>query len=418
MISRREPLLWLQLMALAVIPLELELLRLVLAGPGFGPAPALERLLIWGLAVIAPGVLLWRRPADWASLLLVRVSPAQRTVDQRLISAIQQPLGLKAALVIGIALMLPLFWWIDRSALLVIDFSPTSNSSRLTALLLAGPLLTLILWQWQQLVQAVWLLTRNDQTFEALTPLNPAELQSSHLSLGLGLLLPSPLEWESANARSETAATEASGADDAQNNQAVADSAPDPQPDPDESDGEGEAPEAGQEEADVISAEPENVDEASASVDSAAVEPEQSLDDPDSCNLKDQVSGDSATASTDQDIDQPLAPEPFLIEESEPAEHKADPEAPRTSLDDTELSSGEDEDEDEEEDDQESSAASVAVEPEQAPEEDYSPDLDSEISADGAVASTDAETHHEETKTTGGEQGDPEQPAQSPPGST
>ena len=53
MISRREPLLWLQLMALAVIPLELELMRLMLAGPAFGPAPALERLLIWGLAVVA-----------------------------------------------------------------------------------------------------------------------------------------------------------------------------------------------------------------------------------------------------------------------------------------------------------------------------------------------------------------------------
>ena len=55
MITRREPLLWLQLMAVAVIPLELELLRLLLAGPALGPAPALERLLIWGLAVIGPG---------------------------------------------------------------------------------------------------------------------------------------------------------------------------------------------------------------------------------------------------------------------------------------------------------------------------------------------------------------------------
>ena len=73
MITRREPLLWLQLMAVAVIPLELELLRLLLAGPALGPAPALERLLIWGLAVIGPGLLLWRRPADWGSMLLVRL---------------------------------------------------------------------------------------------------------------------------------------------------------------------------------------------------------------------------------------------------------------------------------------------------------------------------------------------------------
>ena len=57
MITRREPLLWLQLMALAVIPLELELLRLILSGSTFGPSPALERLLVWSLSVVAPGVL-------------------------------------------------------------------------------------------------------------------------------------------------------------------------------------------------------------------------------------------------------------------------------------------------------------------------------------------------------------------------
>ena len=55
MITRREPLLWLQLMALAVIPLELELLRLILSGSTFGPSPALERLLVWSLSVVAPG---------------------------------------------------------------------------------------------------------------------------------------------------------------------------------------------------------------------------------------------------------------------------------------------------------------------------------------------------------------------------
>ena len=411
MISRREPLLWLQLMALAVIPLELELLRLVLAGPGFGPAPALERLLIWGLAVIAPGVLLWRRHADWASLLLVRIPPAKRTVDQRRISALRQPLGLKAVLVIGIALMLPLFWWIDRSALLVIDFSPTSNSSRLTALLLAGPLLTLILWQWQQLVQAVWLLTRNDQAFEALTPLNTAELESTHLSLGLGLLLPPALEWESADATRQTAETEATGKADAPINQPVADPAPDPQPDPAESDGDGKVPEARQEEAEVISAEPENVDDAASTLDSAAADAEQPLDDPNSPDLKDEDSADDAVKGTDADMDQPSAPEPDLRDQSEPAESTADADWPDTTPEAAEASS------EEAKDDEESSAAPVAIEPEQSPEENNSPDLDGEISTDSTVAGTDAETHDEKPKTAGGEQGDPEQPAQSSPGS-
>ena len=117
MITRREPLLWLQLMAVAVIPLELELLWL-LAGPALGPAPALERLLIWGLAVIGPGLLLWRRPADWGSMLLVRLPLAGRSSDQRRISALPQILAMKAALVLGMALLLFGFWSIDRSACL------------------------------------------------------------------------------------------------------------------------------------------------------------------------------------------------------------------------------------------------------------------------------------------------------------
>ena len=106
MITRREPLLWLQLMAVAVIPLELELLRLLLAGPALGPAPALERLLIWGLAVIGPGLLLWRRRADWGSMLLVRLPLSGRSSDQRRISALPQALATKAALVLGMAVLL------------------------------------------------------------------------------------------------------------------------------------------------------------------------------------------------------------------------------------------------------------------------------------------------------------------------
>ena len=46
--SRREPLLWLQCLAIGVIPLELLLIRLLLAGADPGPVPMVERLLIWG----------------------------------------------------------------------------------------------------------------------------------------------------------------------------------------------------------------------------------------------------------------------------------------------------------------------------------------------------------------------------------
>ena len=195
MITRREPLLWLQLMAVAVIPLELELLRLLLAGPALGPAPALERLLIWGLAVIGPGLLLWRRPADWGSMLLVRLPLAGRSSDQRRISALPQTLAMKVALVLGMGLLLFSFWSIDRSALLVTQMSPLVDGSRLTALLLAGPLLTLMLWQWQQLSQAIWLLTRSDQAFENLQPMSEAELRDRTMSFGLNVLQLSALEW-------------------------------------------------------------------------------------------------------------------------------------------------------------------------------------------------------------------------------
>ena len=66
MSARNEPVLWLQLMAIGAIPLELQLLRLILAGSDLGPVPSVERLLCWGIAVVAPAVLLWKRPVDWA----------------------------------------------------------------------------------------------------------------------------------------------------------------------------------------------------------------------------------------------------------------------------------------------------------------------------------------------------------------
>ena len=65
MSSRSEPLLWLQGLAIGAIPLELLLIRLVLAGADPGPVPGVERVLIWGVGVLAPAVALWRRPADW-----------------------------------------------------------------------------------------------------------------------------------------------------------------------------------------------------------------------------------------------------------------------------------------------------------------------------------------------------------------
>ena len=413
MISRREPLLWLQLMALAVIPLELELMRLMLAGPAFGPAPALERLLIWGLAVVAPGVLLWRRSADWASLLLVRIAPAKRSLDQRRISAIQQPLGLKAALIIGIGLLLPLFWWVDQSALLVVNFSPTQNSSRLTALLLAGPLLTLILWQWQQLFQAILLLTRSDQSFAELTPIIPADLQTTHLSLGLGLLQPPLLEWDATGESGQPSKTSPTVESDAELKPSAPDPDPDPQPDPAETDADdviGEyLPEANNEDQEVISANDQDADDAVASADGAAIDAE-AIDAEQDLLKEPYDDNDQDGQGTDQQSTQLSALNSEPSSQPKPTETTADSELPEESSEKTKTSSAANDDE------TASAVAPIAIEPEQSPEEDHSPDLNGQVSTDDTCTSTDAETHHEETKTSGSEQSDPEQPSQPAPG--
>lgn len=401
MISRREPLLWLQLMAIAVIPLELELMRLVLAGPEFGPAPALERLLIWGLAVVAPGLLLWRRPTDWASLILVRIAPAKRSLDQRRISAIPQPLGLKAALIIGVALLLPLFWWVDQSALLVVDFSPTKNSSRLTALLLAGPLLTVILWQWQQLLQAISLLTRSDQSFADLTPINPADLQTTHLSLGLGLVQLPPLMWPSADDIGQRPETEASENSDAQINQPAVVPAPEPQPDPAESN----------QQAEVISSGDEEWDDSVASSDLEAMEPEDPLNEAHILELNLQDSDEIDLTGTVIDFDiEPDQESDLDSEVSSPAELAAAIDPHRESSEKPEFSSRQDRD------DAASAVAPVAIKPEQPPEEQHSTDLNRQVSNDDTISGTHCETHHAEAETSGSEEGDPEQSAQPPPG--
>ena len=142
-----------------------------------------------GLGLHAPGALplAGRSPINFAS------------------SALPQTLAMKAALVLGMALLLFGFWSIDRSALLVTQMSPLANGSRLTALLLAGPLLTLALWQWQQLCQAIWLLTRSDQVFENLEPVSEANSVIAPCRSGECPQLPA-LEWPAPEA-SATAPT-------------------------------------------------------------------------------------------------------------------------------------------------------------------------------------------------------------------
>ena len=193
--SRREPLLWLQCLAIGVIPLELLLIRLLLAGADPGPVPIVERLLIWGVGVVAPAIALWKRPADWGSLLLLRLPLASRSSDQLILSASEGQWGSRSALVGCTALLLPLLWWLDESAGLIHEFSPLQDSSRLVSLLLTAPLLALLVWQIQQLVQAVLLLVQAPQNDSAVEPWSLDQLRQERTSFGLQVLQFAPLKW-------------------------------------------------------------------------------------------------------------------------------------------------------------------------------------------------------------------------------
>ena len=193
---RSEPLLWLQCLALGAIPLELMLIRLLLAGADPGPIPGVERLLLWGIGVVAPAIALWKRPADWASLLVVRQKLSSRDRDQLQLSAAQQgPIGLISLVVASLSLGL-LIGWLDDSAVLTAEFSPVLGQSRLETLLLCIPVLALIVWQVQQLAQAGSLLLGLGKTESASKAIFTTEmLRQQRTSLGLQLLQLPRLSW-------------------------------------------------------------------------------------------------------------------------------------------------------------------------------------------------------------------------------
>ena len=108
---------WLPRLSLALLPLELLLLQLVLAGGNPGPAPRLEMVLLWALAVLLPQL----RP-PWA-------------------------LPLALARPVLAVLQLPLLLWLDQRAGLATAVSPWADQSRVACLLWA--LLLLLAMQWQ-----------------------------------------------------------------------------------------------------------------------------------------------------------------------------------------------------------------------------------------------------------------------------
>jgi hypothetical protein len=184
-----EPLLWVQLIGLAAWPLEGLALLLLLAGGDPGPFPLVERLFCWGLGTLLPALLFWRLPPDLWSLLLLQVPLRGRSERQRRLSALQASLGLRFVAAAGSLPLLALVWWADRQGGIAWSLSPLAASPRLVVLLVCAPLLALMLWQWQQLVQAIWLLSRPIALIESTAPLGLDQARHQRLNLGLPLLL-------------------------------------------------------------------------------------------------------------------------------------------------------------------------------------------------------------------------------------
>jgi hypothetical protein len=191
---RSEPLLWLQLLALGLLPLEALLLLLLLGASDPGSLPLLERFFCWAIGVLAPAALLWRLPVDPWSLLVAQVPQRGRREIQQRLSALQPPAVLRLGSLVSLAILsLVLLWWCDNHAAFASAFSPVADSPRLVGLLLAAAVLALLQWQGQQVVQALWLLSRSPQEVAAANPLSAAPLERERLSLGLPLLLLPPL---------------------------------------------------------------------------------------------------------------------------------------------------------------------------------------------------------------------------------
>ena len=193
--ARREPLLWLQLLGLAALPLEILLLFLLFAGADPGPFPGFERLLTWAIGALGSAVLFWRLPPDLWSLLILQVPLRGRRPEQFRLSALQTALPLKVVIALGAALLLPLTWWADRHAGMAWAWSPLSSSPRLVVLLLCIPVLALIQWQWAQVIQAIWMLTRPAALVDQTLPLTQVQAAEQRLNAGLPLLLLAPLAF-------------------------------------------------------------------------------------------------------------------------------------------------------------------------------------------------------------------------------
>ena len=432
---RSEPLLWLQCLALGAIPLELLLIRLVLAGADPGPVPGVERFLIWGVGVLAPAVALWRRPADWGSLLFVRQPLASRNSDQLRISASQGGLSSRAAVVIAAVVLLPVLWWMDDSAVLASEFSPVSGQSRLVTLLLVSPLLALMVWQVQQLIQAAALLLGSPATVAPADSAFRADaVATQRTSLGLQLLNLPGLEWpEPVVEPIQQEPDQAIGVEDTASE--TDDSTENESPDG-ESSADNPVTAAVSDEADPETA-PEPVvaearadDESSDDAEEAAPTSDQDanegMDVEDTTPEQGSSTEDVSTADISPDNEEPDGKSSAINTATAEESDDVEPEAlePIDAEDQDDMSEDDDAEDDNSEDisavdaDESSVAAAVpvAVEPEQTGEEQESTPLDAEVSQIDGVAGGSTESHREQAESSGSKESKPDEPSEPTPG--
>ena len=418
---RLEPLLWLQCLALGAIPLELLLIRLILAGADPGPVPPVERLLIWAIGVLAPAAALWKRPADWGSLLLVRVPLKERDQAQQALSAKQGGLISRTSVAVAALGALPLLWWLDDSAVLASEFSPVLGQSRLVTLLISIPVLALVMWQVQQISQALgWLLPIRNQLDEAASPGNTAEHNSiaadqQHTSFGLQILRLNRLVWPEPAAKpipEPPPASEAVSSDPVptKNDPLDADAADQGQTTPTDSFNDPE--EYNQPSLDESKRlEDEGPEENDTETNDVGIDIDISEEDISEVNINeanlDQLKDDQAV--NDQAVnDQALNAEPDNNEEKIRARDReiTMDAASVLETDHQEVAQQQDED---------SVGAFGAVDVKEDGEESESPGLDPEVTEFNSVAGGNAEEHGEQTESGGSEQGTPNEPPQATP---
>ncbi len=184
MSTSREPILWIQLLAIGTIPLEALLLKIILAGAPLGALVLLQRIIIAFVAIASPTIVLCKRPADWGSLLFCKLPLKSRSVIQHQISSLQSHPFPSAIFGIGGILGIWGFWSIDESSVLLYGISPFQNLPRFLTLLFSIPILLLIIWQWNQLCQSLWLITRSEERLQKCKFMENKDILKNRFSIG------------------------------------------------------------------------------------------------------------------------------------------------------------------------------------------------------------------------------------------